>query len=219
MRRNARSWLAFGPIVVLAVIAGGCGNATKPPASTGLAPTAATAAPPPATTTTAGQGSAALTAEASQAAAGDIPDNQVFLTLRNNAERYSIRYPEGWAQRGTGAKVTFQDKNNLVRVETLPGARPAQTGVTADLNTLRRRSPSLSFSPPVVTTIHGRQIIKVTYSTKSAPNPVTDKRVTLVVDRYYVPGPAKYAIIDLGTPQGVDNIDAYKLMIESFRWM
>jgi hypothetical protein len=42
--------------------------------------------------------------------------------------------------------------------------------------------------------------------------------VTLVVDRYYVGGSGRRAIVDLGTPQGVDNVDAYRLMIESFKW-
>ena len=28
----------------------------------------------------------------------------------------------------------------------------------------------------------------------------------------------KEAIVDLATPVGVDNVDAYRLMIESFRW-
>jgi hypothetical protein len=68
------------------------------------------------------------------------------------------------------------------------------------------------------TTVAGKPIVKVVYSTKSAPNPVTGKRVKLVVDRYYVAGAGKHAVVDLGTPEGVDNVDAYKLMIESFRW-
>ena len=89
----------------------------------------------------------------------------------------------------------------------------------ADLDRLRQQSPSLSHKPAAVTTIHGQKVLKVVYSTTSAPNPVTDKRVTLVVDRYYVPGTGKYAIVDLGSPQGVDNVDAYRLMIESFRWV
>jgi hypothetical protein len=61
-------------------------------------------------------------------------------------------------------------------------------------------------------------VVKVVYSTETAPNPVTGKRVELVVDRYYVAGTGKRAIVDLGTPKGVDNVDAYRLMIESFRW-
>jgi hypothetical protein len=60
--------------------------------------------------------------------------------------------------------------------------------------------------------------VKAAYSTQSAPNPVTGKRVTLMVDRYYVPHGGRVAIVDLGTPVGVDNVDAYRLMIQSFRW-
>jgi hypothetical protein len=47
---------------------------------------------------------------------------------------------------------------------------------------------------------------------------VTGKRVTLVVDRYYVWTNGKEAIVDLGTPVGVDNVDAYRMMIASFKW-
>jgi hypothetical protein len=56
------------------------------------------------------------------------------------------------------------------------------------------------------------------YSTESASNAVTGKRVRLIVDRYYQSRGGRRAIVDLGTPQGVDNVDAYRLMIESFRW-
>ena len=71
---------------------------------------------------------------------------------------------------------------------------------------------------PRTLTISGARAVKVVYSTESAPNPVTGKRVTLLVDRYYLAHGGKEAIIDLGTPVGVDNVDAYRLMIESFRW-
>jgi hypothetical protein len=47
---------------------------------------------------------------------------------------------------------------------------------------------------------------------------VTGKRVKLVVNRYYLAHAGKVAVLDLGTPVGVDNVDAYRLMIESFRW-
>ena len=219
MRSIPRSAFTLLPVIVVAAVAGGCGGSTSSPTAPGTAPTVATsAAPSPGTTTTA-QGSGALTAEANQTAAGDIPDNQAFITLRNAAGGYSVKYPEGWAQRGSGAKVTIQDKNNLVRIEILPGAQPTPAGVIADLDRLRQQSPSLSHKPAAVTTIRGQKVVKVVYLTTSAPNPVTDKRVTLVVDRYYVPGTGKYAIVDLGSPQGVDNVDAYRLMIESFRWV
>ena len=51
-----------------------------------------------------------------------------------------------------------------------------------------------------------------------SPNLVTGKRVTLTVDRYYLPHGSKQAVVDLATPVGVDNVDAYRLIVESFRW-
>ncbi len=47
---------------------------------------------------------------------------------------------------------------------------------------------------------------------------MTGKRVTLIVDRYELAAGGRVAIVDLGTPRGVDNVDAYRMMISSFRW-
>jgi hypothetical protein len=59
---------------------------------------------------------------------------------------------------------------------------------------------------------------KTTFHSKGAPNPVTGKRVALVTDRYYKPKGAKTAVIELAGPVGVDNVDAYKYVANSFRW-
>jgi hypothetical protein len=56
------------------------------------------------------------------------------------------------------------------------------------------------------------------YRTLSAQDPVTGKRVPVVVDRYYVPGAGRQAVISLSTPVGVDNVDAFRLIARSFRW-
>jgi len=47
--------------------------------------------------------------EANANAAGDIRDNQVFLVFRNGAAGYSMKYPKGWAQQGSGKHVTFRE--------------------------------------------------------------------------------------------------------------
>jgi hypothetical protein len=169
-------------------------------------------------TTAPGSSPSVLAAESNSAAAGDIPDNQVFLDFTNTAAGYSMQYPEGWAQQGSGSDVTFRDKNNVVHVVVSSGALPSVTEVTAELAALKAGSPSLSVEAPTELTLNGAKAIKVVYSTESAPNPVTGKRVTLVVDRYYLAAGGKLAVVDLGTPQGVDNVDAYRQMIESFRW-
>jgi hypothetical protein len=162
-----------------------------------------------------GTGPGALQAEANSAAAGDIPDNQVFLVFRNPSAGYSMKYPEGWAQQGSKDDATFRDKNNIVRVVVTEGPSPTVTSVKSDIAAL----PNVQLqSPPQSMTIGGSPAIKVVYSTESAPNSVTGKRVKLVVDRYYLWKDGRVAVVDLGTPEGVDNVDAYRLMIESFRW-
>ena len=186
------------PFVVVAALLTACGG-TKQPVSAAATTTAALS--PTATASPAGTAAppAPLAPEAQAAATGDIPDNQVFLTFRNAAGRYSMKVPEGWAQQGSGARVTIRDKNNIVRVVVSSGSKPSVPGA---------QRVSISGSPA----------LKSVYRTQSAPNSVTGKRVTLTVDRYYLWHNGKRAVVDLGTPVGVDNVDAYRLMIESFRW-
>jgi hypothetical protein len=183
------------------------------------APTTNAVAPPTsAATTTAAQSPNVLQGEAKAAATGDIPDNQVYVVFSDPRGGYSIKYPEGWAQSGSGKRVTFYDKNNLVRTVIQSGGAPTLAQVSAELNALKGSTPSLRFRSPQRVQISGRPAIKVVYTTESAPNPVTNKRVQLTVDRYYLAQGGKRAIVDLGSPLGVDNVDGYRLMVQSFRW-
>ena len=178
-----------------ALAAGGCGNSDK-------------------TSQSSNRGAGALSAEAQSAATGDI-----FLVFHNRSAGYSVKYPEGWTQVGSGRDVTFKDKNNLVHIVAGSGPAPTVQRASAELSKLERSNRSLTVtSPPKQVTIKGTPVIKSGYSTRSAPNPVTGKRVTLLVDRYQLAANGKTATVDLGTPKGVDNVDAYRLIIESFRW-
>jgi hypothetical protein len=206
--------------LLAALTAAGCGSGghkTAGRSTTGVTASQSTSSATTHTTTTtpASTGPGALQAEANAAAAGDIPDNQVFLVFANHAAHYSMKYPEGWAQQGSGGQVTFRDKNNVVRIVVGSGAPPTQASVRTDI---ARLATAKVESPLEAMTISGRPAFKVVYSTESAPNAVTGKRVKLIVDRYYLWKGAHRAVVDLGTPQGVDNVDAYRLMIESFRW-
>jgi hypothetical protein len=162
--------------------------------------------------------SGALSADAKSAATGDIPDNQNFLTFSDKPAGFSMRYPEGWSQKQTGSGVTFQDKNNLVRIDVHKGQAPTVASVAAELQKLKASNPSLKAQTPKKFNLKGKPAIKVSYTTTSAPNQVTGKRVVLMVDRYVLANKGKVAVIDLGTPTGVDNVDAYRMMSESFTW-
>jgi len=199
MRRTALA----ASVLTLAGVLSSCGGGKQ------------AAAPPAATTTPSATGPGALQAEANAAATGDIPDNQVFLVFANARAGYSMKYPEGWAQQGSGHAVAFRDKNNIVRIDVRAGSPPTKASVQSAVAAL----PGAHIvAAPQAMSLGGHPAFKIVYSTESAANAVTGKRVRLVVDRYYLWTTGRRAVVDLGTPQGVDNVDAYRLMIESFRW-
>jgi hypothetical protein len=199
-------------LLLTALAVAGCGakQAAPPAPPTTVAPATTTATLP---TTQAPP--AALQAEARSAATGDVPDNQVFIVFRNAKAGYSLKYPEGWAQSGSGATVNIRDKNNIVRVVVQPGRLPTPS---AARRALASSSGATLRSAPKAVTLGGAPALALVYTTQSAASAVTGKRVTLVVDRYYLAHGGQVAVVDLGTPEGVDNVDAYRLMIESFRW-
>jgi hypothetical protein len=197
----------------IAAAAGACGSTAHSSSQGSTAPSRGGGVSSPAATS-----SGALSAEAQSAGQGDIPDNQVYLPFHNTAGGYSIVYPEGWSRRGSGASVTFSDKNNIVRIVVSAGGPASPAAVASELTALKRSSPSLSFSAPKTFQVKSGPAVKATYTTVSAPNPVTGRRVKLIVDRYVLSGGGRRATIDLGTPVGVDNVDAYRGMISSFRW-
>ena len=194
--RGAHVWLA---LLLLALVVGGCGSSKKSSSS-------------------ASGGANSPAAEAQAAATGDIPDNQVFLTFRNPSSGYSIVYPEGWAKTGSGDKVTFQDKNNVIYIAVQRGSKPTVSSVEAGVAKLKASTPSVKVSSAQTLTIGGEPVVKATYSSESKPNPVTGKRVRLVVDRYAYYKAGRVALVDLGTAAGVDNVDAYRMISRSFKW-
>ncbi len=198
-------------VLARAGVAAGCGSSSP----TTTPPTSTSASPPAPATTTSPSGPGALQAEANSAAAGDIPDNQVFLVFRSAGGGYSIKYPEGWARQGSGNAVVFRDKNNIVRIVVSTAVAPTRATVEREFRALKGVKV---IAAPQAIKVSGKPALKVVYSTESPANAVTGKRVTLVVDRYYLWNGGRRAVVDLGTPQGVDNVDAYRLMVESFRW-
>jgi hypothetical protein len=185
------------------LLVGGCGGSSSTSTSS---------------SSTAPEAGAALAADAKSAATGDIPDNQAFLTLDAPRARISIVYPEGWSVQESAASVSIKEKNNVVRIALARGAAPTIAGVQAQLEALVRSTPGLTAGRAQAVSLKAGPAVRAAYRTQSAPNPVTGKQVTLTVDRYVLAHAGRVAIVDEGTPVGVDNVDAYKRMIESFRW-
>lgn len=223
--------LLLAASVLFAGLLAGCGSGASPPSSgnTGAGPAVTQGSNSAGGASTPAQsGAGALVPEAQATAAGDIPDNQVFLVFHAGAGGYSMKYPEGWALSRKHGTETIRDKNNLVRITVRPGSAPWVADVKAEMTSLRASESSLrtAGAPRAHPTCMfqsstrnvSRAVVRVDYSTLSAPNQVTGKRVKLIVNRYYLAHAGKVAVIDLGTPQGVDNVDAYCLMATSFQW-
>ncbi len=158
--------------------------------------------------------------DAQSAATGDIPDNQSFLTYADRSGGYSIRYPEGWtrstARRG---EIIFQNRANVIRVALSSAATPTLSSAVAELSQLRAADPTIVLSgAPQRVSVDGSPVVKLSYTRLSKADPVSGKRLALTIDRYEYARAGKVATVDLGTPKGVDNVDAYRMISRSFRW-
>ena len=69
----------------------------------------------------------------------------------------------------------------------------------------------------IVRRASGRAIL-ITYRASSAASTVTGKRVVNDVERYEFWRRGKLATVTLQAPHGSDNVDAWKLVTDSFRW-
>ncbi len=149
---------------------------------------------------------------------GDIPDNAVFLTYHGTNPAFSIKYVEGWqvTQQPTGVGIRDKDSSETV---TIVAAAPdiAAYVASTDLPTLRARAGFQLLKQDTIA-VGASIYIRLVFQLPSPPDPVTGKQVASTIDRYYVPGPAGLAVVSLSTPDGVDNVDAFRLLIESFRW-
>jgi hypothetical protein len=203
--------LRLSTLLVVCTFLVACGSKQAQAPATTSSPSTTTAAGTTTTTATA-TGPGALQAEVAATGAGDIPDNQVFVVYSGTS--FSMKFPEGWTQSGKGDNVTFRDKNNVVRIVIVSGSAPTVASVKQEVAALKGATPT---ARPTTLKLNGLPAVKVTYKTTSAPNAVTGKRLTLTVDRYELAKNGKRVIVDLGSPVGVDNVDAYRMMIQSLR--
>ena len=210
---------------LLALIVVACGGGSTNTAS----PIAATLAPSPRPSAAANSSPGASGGPASSSssqgpessgvrAGGDIPDNAVFLTYGDASHGFSIQYVEGWQVTTGPDGVVIRDKDSSETVAVVPATSDVAAYITGtDLPALQTQA---GFQ------LVRRDTVKVGASTydhvivhlPARPDPVTDKQIPSTVDRYYVSGPKGLAVVSLSTPTGVDNVDAFRRLMESFKW-
>ncbi|HYK95508.1 MAG TPA: hypothetical protein VE011_06570 [Candidatus Dormibacteraeota bacterium] len=198
-----RSVAALLPALLL--IAGCSATASPSPAST---PSSAAATPADSLAPETGVGTTS----------GDIPDNAVFLAYHGVNPAFSIQYVEGWQVSPQPDGVVVRDKDSSETVQVRPATSDVAGYVAAtDLPALTAMAGFQLITQDTVT-VGSTTYVHLAYHLPASPDPVTGKQVPSTVDRYYVPGSAGLAVVSLSTPDGVDNIDAFRQMIQSFHW-
>jgi PAP2 superfamily protein len=127
-------------------------------------------------------------------AAGDIPDNQAFVTYQGAG--YRIDVPEGWARTQQGRTVRFTEKTNAIEIVTQPAEPPSGTPVKLRHATATRRA----------------------FRAQGPADPVTGKRFTLENERYYFRNGKTVVRLTLSAPAGADNVDQWRRIADSFTW-
>jgi len=221
---TARRRLAAALLPCLLLIA--CGGAASGSPTAALSPSPAAPAAPsdtpgpngsaPADSTAPGESQAPETGGGTTS--GDVPDNAVFLTDHQATLHFSIQYVEGWqvTTQPDGVVIHDKDSSETVKLVDLPSDVGAWISST-DVPSLMGQAGFKLIKQDRVK-VGGATDDRLVYHILSPADPVTGKQVPSTVDRYYVPGSTKLAIVSLSTPDGVDNVDAFRQMIESFRW-
>ncbi|MEP6638963.1 MAG: hypothetical protein ABJC39_06385 [Chloroflexota bacterium] len=223
--------LRLSVLPLLGVLLAACGTAATPSVPSATSPAAPTTAPStsaPTAPSSAPTPSLAIeqpTEGPSQApdtgggtTAGDVPDNAVFLTYTNAAHGFSIQYVEGWQVTTGPDGVIIRDKDSSETVAVVGPASDVGSYISGtDLPALQAQTGFKLVKQDRVKFKSGTYD-HVVFHLPSPPDPVTGKQIPSTVDRFYVPGTTGLAIVSLSTPDGVDNVDAFRTMIESFKW-
>jgi hypothetical protein len=221
-----RRRLAGGLLCLMVAGCGGANGIASPSLSASSSPAGGVASASQAASNAPSESAPSSTApENSQApdvgggtTAGDVPDNAVFLTYRQASLGFSIQYVEGWqvTTQPDGVHINDKDSSETVSVVDLPGDIASWIGST-DLPALQGQAGFALVKQNTVK-VHATSLHHLVYHILSPADPVTGKQVPSTVDRYYLPGPTHLAIVSLSTPDGVDNVDAFRQMVESFSW-
>lgn len=207
--------------VAVVLMAGGCGGSTATTGAAAATSSIGAAAPLSAPVGATAPASGAPDPNAAEVvAAGDIPDNQVFVPVTPAGAWFTVSVPQGWAQSSDGTAMVFTDKFNSVRIETRPLAAAPDVASVRSQDVAQLQGSS-GFVLGDVQTVHRKAEsgILMTYAATSPVNAVTGKSVTEAVERYVFWRGGQEAVLTLAGPQGSDNVDPWRTITDSFRWL
>jgi len=205
-------------LVVLAA-AGLCASAcSSGPAST-PAPQAASATGA-SSSTAASSPTGAVPAGTETPPPGDIPDSTVYVAYRAASGQYEVKVPEGWARTASPAGVSFTDKLNTITIQTSRAAAPTMTSArAAEIPVLQRSVHGFVLAGLSTVSRPAGTAVLIRYSADSQPDSVTGKVYKDAIERYEFYRNGTEAAVILAGPAGADNVDPWRTVTNSFRWL
>jgi hypothetical protein len=155
------------------------------------------------------------------APAGDIPDSTVYVAYRPASGQYEVKVPESFARTSSATTASFTDKLNSITVQ-LAKASSAPTAASAratEVRPIEAAGPRVSLTDVGTVTRSAGTVVVIRYSADSQPDPVTGKVYRNSVERYEYYRNGTEAIVTLTAPAGADNVDPWRKVTDSFRWL
>ncbi|MER5810912.1 hypothetical protein ABT143_22445 [Streptomyces sp. NPDC002033] len=153
--------------------------------------------------------------------AGDIPDNQAYVTYRSAPGSFTLKVPEGWSRTdAANGDVTFTDKLNRIALHTAAAASPptAQSVNATVVPALRGQVPGFTAGKTTTVTRPAGQAVLFTYQGNGPADPVTGKAVRDAFERYAFFHAGHETDLTLSGPAGADNVDPWRTVTDSLRW-
>jgi hypothetical protein len=216
--RGAVAIAIAGLITVLAA----CGNSGSP------APASTSHTPAPGTTASAAQraGSAGGTANQAPVPAesnppGDIPDTTAYVTYQSAAGHLQLKVPEGWSRATAPASSTFTSNLNSIALawQAMASAPTVATARATTIPALQAHSLAFRLQDVRAVTLAGGPAVEIIYQVNSPLNQVTGRQYRLAIERFELYHGGRGAVLELSSAVGSDNVDPWRKVSESFRWM
>jgi hypothetical protein len=200
-------------LAVAGLLAAGCsGNSASAPAPQSQ-PTSPASPAPPAVTSAAPAGT-------ESPPPGDIPDSTVYIPYRAASGQYVVKVPQGWARTVTAGAVSFTDKLNNITLTTVHATAPTLASARAtEIPQIQGSLQRFALAGVSAVTRPAGSVILIRYSAQSPPDPVTGKVYMDSVERYEFYRNGVEAVVTLSGPTGADNVDPWRTVTDSFRWL
>jgi hypothetical protein len=152
---------------------------------------------------------------------GDIPDTTVYVPYQSTAGHFQLRVPEGWSRSTTASSSTFTSNLNSITAAWMPMAAAPSVSTARSVTIPDLRAHTLAFRLQSVRSVPlaGGTAIEIVFQVNSSPNSVTGKQYRLVIERFELQRAGRAAVLSLSSAVGSDNVDPWRIVSESFRWV